>query len=182
MLLPVAIRFHPLPLFSFPPHSIGGGVSISESVADMLLDLNSTIPWEHICLGITFTFVLGAIVGSFLNVCIYRLPRGESLFWPGSRCGHCLQPVRWYDNIPLLSYWVLGGRCRTCRLVFSSRYFWIELLTAASYACLFCIEVLLHNPGGSLLERLLDITPELFIVWGFHALLISFLIMIVFAR
>src|SRR5581483_666943 len=104
-----------------------------EAVSAMLHDLNSAIPWEHLFLGITITFVLGALVGSFLNVCLYRLPRGQSLLWPASQCGHCLQPVRWYDNLPLLSYWVLGGRCRTCRCAFSSRYFWIELLTAVGF-------------------------------------------------
>src|SRR5437879_3802577 len=86
-------------------------------------------------------FVLGAVVGSFLNVCIYRLPLEKSLLWPGSRCGHCQQPIRWYDNIPLLSYWWLRGRCRTCGQTFSPRYFLIELLTAASFAGLCYLEV-----------------------------------------
>src|ERR1700730_3128951 len=95
-------------------------------------------------------FVFGAIIGSLLNVCIYRIPLEKSILWPGSRCGHCLQPVRWYDNIPLLSYWVLGGRCRSCGREFASRYFWIELLTAVCCAGLFCLELLLHNPGGPL--------------------------------
>ena len=53
-------------------------------------------------------FIVGASVGSFFNVCIYRLPLEKSLLWPGSRCGHCFQPIRWYDNIPLLSYWLLA--------------------------------------------------------------------------
>ncbi|MCS7167831.1 MAG: prepilin peptidase [Gemmatales bacterium] len=82
-------------------------------------------------------FVLGAIIGSFLNVCIYRLPVGESIFWPPSRCGHCGQKIRWYDNIPLVSYWVLRGRCRRCGARFSMRYFWIELLTATLFALAF---------------------------------------------
>ena len=51
-----------------------------------------------------FVFVIGACVGSFLNVCIHRLPLEKSLLWPGSRCGHCLQPIPWQDNIPLVSY------------------------------------------------------------------------------
>ena len=55
-----------------------------------------------------FVFVFGAVIGSFLNVCIYRLPLEKSILWPPtSRCGHCLQPIRWYDNIPLVSYWWL---------------------------------------------------------------------------
>ncbi|TMI84362.1 MAG: prepilin peptidase, partial [Bacillati bacterium ANGP1] len=60
-------------------------------------------------------FAVGLIVGSFVNVCIYRLPRRESVVWPGSHCPHCQAPIRWYDNIPLLSFALLGGRCRRCR-------------------------------------------------------------------
>src|SRR4051794_14834977 len=87
-------------------------------------------------------FVLGAIVGSFLNVCIYRLPPEKSIFWPaGSRCGNCYQAIRWYDNLPLVSYWLLRGRCRTCGARFSMRYFFIELLTGLCFAGLFYVEV-----------------------------------------
>ena len=67
-------------------------------------------------------------VGSLLNVCILRLPRGRSLLWPGSTCGACFQRIPWRDNIPLVSYWLLRGRCGTCGAGFSSLYFWIELL------------------------------------------------------
>src|SRR5579871_5906936 len=87
--------------------------------------------WSLLILAFVSAFVLGAIVGSFLNVCIARLPQEKSLLWPpGSRCGHCFQPVRWHDNIPLVSYWVLRGRCRSCGATFSSRYFFVELATA----------------------------------------------------
>ena len=86
-------------------------------------------------------FLIGASVGSFLNVCVYRLPLEKSVLWPGSRCGSCYQPIRWYDNIPLLSYWLLRGRCRDCGATFSARYFWIELLTALGFVGLFYIEV-----------------------------------------
>src|SRR5437762_2791 len=84
--------------------------------------------------------IFGAIVGSFLNVCIYRIPREKSLLWPGSHCGHCFQAIRWYDNIPLLSYWILRGRCRYCGVRFSMRYFFVELLTGAAFAGLFFLE------------------------------------------
>lgn len=77
-----------------------------------------------------FVFVMGACIGSFLNVCIYRIPLGISLSWPGSHCYRCGQPVRWYDNIPLFSYLILRGRCRHCGVHFSARYFFVELLTA----------------------------------------------------
>jgi leader peptidase (prepilin peptidase)/N-methyltransferase len=89
-------------------------------------------------------FVLGAVVGSFLNVCIARLPLEKSIFWPGSRCGHCFQPIRGWDNIPLISYWVLGGRCRTCKARFSMNYFYIELLTALCFVGLFYFEVVVN--------------------------------------
>jgi leader peptidase (prepilin peptidase)/N-methyltransferase len=71
----------------------------------------------------------GLITGSFLNVCIHRLPRGESLVWPGSHCPACRAPVRWFDNIPVLSYLWLGGRCRTCRARISIKYPLVELAT-----------------------------------------------------
>ncbi|MCE5231187.1 prepilin peptidase [bacterium] len=77
-----------------------------------------------------FIFIMGAAIGSFLNVCIYRIPLGISLSYPSSHCYRCGQPVRWFDNIPLLSYLVLRGRCRHCGVHFSARYFFIELLTA----------------------------------------------------
>ncbi len=74
-------------------------------------------------------FWWGAIFGSFLNVAIYRMPHGLSLVRPGSRCGSCASPVRWYDNLPILSYLVLRGRCRACGVGFSARYALIELTT-----------------------------------------------------
>lgn len=79
---------------------------------------------------IGFFFLLGAAVGSFLNVVIYRLPRGMSLIHPGSHCPVCGAPIRFYDNIPILSYVILRGRCRNCGARISPRYFWVELLTA----------------------------------------------------
>ena len=73
--------------------------------------------------------VLGLAVGSFLNVCIYRLPRGQSLNSPSSRCPHCDYRLRWFDNIPVVSYAILGGRCRQCRAGISIRYPIVELVT-----------------------------------------------------
>jgi leader peptidase (prepilin peptidase)/N-methyltransferase len=76
-----------------------------------------------------FALVLGLIVGSFLNVVIHRLPRDESIIHPSSRCPRCRVPVEWYDNVPLLSYLWLRGRCRSCSMPISARYPAIELLT-----------------------------------------------------
>lgn len=78
--------------------------------------------------------LFGAIVGSFLNVCIYRLPRGTSIVRPASACPRCRRPLAWYENIPVLSYLVLRARCRTCAAPISIRYPVVELLTAAMFA------------------------------------------------
>lgn len=77
-----------------------------------------------------FIFILGSIIGSFLNVCIYRLPRAESIIFPSSHCVHCNNKIRWYDNIPFLSYLNLRGKCRFCARPISARYFVVEFLTA----------------------------------------------------
>jgi leader peptidase (prepilin peptidase) / N-methyltransferase len=80
---------------------------------------------------ITFAGVLGAIVGSFLNVVVHRLPRNESLVSPASHCPRCGMPVKPYDNIPILSWLLLRGRCRSCGEPISPRYPLVEALTAA---------------------------------------------------
>jgi leader peptidase (prepilin peptidase) / N-methyltransferase len=82
-------------------------------------------------------FVLGAIVGSFLNVCILRIPNGDSIVSPSSRCPNCKSSISFYDNIPLLSYLLLRARCRTCAVRISPRYFVVELLTALLALALF---------------------------------------------
>lgn len=74
-----------------------------------------------------FIFLVGLVVGSFLNVCIYRLPRGESLVRPGSHCPSCQHPIAWFDNLPILSFFILRGHCRHCRERISFRYPLVEL-------------------------------------------------------
>ncbi|MEN6617618.1 MAG: prepilin peptidase, partial [Syntrophorhabdus sp.] len=74
-----------------------------------------------------FVFIFGAVVGSFLNVCVYRLPRKKSIVSPPSSCPACEKPIRFYDNIPLVSYVILRGKCRDCGVRFSIRYFMVEL-------------------------------------------------------
>lgn len=77
--------------------------------------------------------VLGLLVGSFLNVCIYRLPHDLSIVSPPSRCGHCGTTLRWRHNVPVVSWIVLGGRCAFCRGAISWRYPFVELLTAGLF-------------------------------------------------
>jgi leader peptidase (prepilin peptidase)/N-methyltransferase len=78
-------------------------------------------------------FLFGAAIGSFLNVCVHRMPRGQSIVSPPSHCPQCDQPIGWRDNIPLLSYIALRGRCRHCRASIAPRYFLVELLTATLF-------------------------------------------------
>ena len=81
-------------------------------------------------------FAFGLIFGSFLNVCIYRLPRNLSVVMPGSACPHCQRPIRFYDNVPVLSWIFLLGRCRNCKAPISPRYLVVELLTGGLFlAC-----------------------------------------------
>ena len=71
--------------------------------------------------------LLGASVGSFLNVCVFRIPKNESIIFPASHCQACGHPIAWRDNIPVLSFLLLKGRCRDCRAPISSQYFWVEV-------------------------------------------------------
>lgn len=80
-----------------------------------------------------YVFIFGAIVGSFCNVCIVRMPHEKSVVWPGSHCPHCKKSIAWHDNIPFLSYILLRGRCRHCQKPISIRYFIVELVTAVSF-------------------------------------------------
>jgi leader peptidase (prepilin peptidase)/N-methyltransferase len=82
---------------------------------------------------LTILILLGLAVGSFLNVCIHRIPRGQSLVYPGSRCPGCGYELGWLDNIPVISYALLLGRCRKCRTRISIRYPIVELATMALF-------------------------------------------------
>ena len=100
---------------------------MSVSLILVIPDLNLLIPpvLAYIIVG-----VFGAIIGSFLNVVIHRVPLEESIVFPNSRCPSCSAVIAFYDNVPLLSYLVLGGRCRHCKKQISARYPAVELLTA----------------------------------------------------
>ena len=101
-------------------------------------------------LPLTVTILLGLAFGSFFNVCIYRIPRRLSLVRPASRCPGCGEALQWYDNIPVVSYALLLGRCRTCRQPISIRYPIVELLTFA----VFVLHYLVFGLSWLLLPRL----------------------------
>jgi leader peptidase (prepilin peptidase) / N-methyltransferase len=106
---------------------------------------------------LTFSFLLGLVVGSFCNVCIFRIPQEESIVIPGSRCPNCRTAIRTYDNIPLLSFLFLKGHCRSCGHRISWQYPIVELLTG----CLFALTV--YRFG---------VTRHTVILWAFVAALV----------
>src|SRR5437667_2345694 len=105
------------------------------SLGSLLPDIASAFPWPvpYIIIG-----VFGAIIGSFLNVVVHRLPREESVVLPHSRCTSCGVAIAFYDNVPVLSYLILRGRCGSCRTRFSARYPAVELLTVPLYVAVLC--------------------------------------------
>lgn len=104
------------------------------------MDLLSLVPYIFL----TFcAFVFGLMVGSFLNVLIARLPYEKSIVWPSSRCFSCFKPIRYLDNVPILGYLRLRGKCRQCGAMFSARYMWVELLTGLAFAAVFVVETVL---------------------------------------
>lgn len=132
---------------------------------------------------VTFAFVLGTAVGSFLNVVVGRLPLEKSLVWPNSRCLTCLQSLALTDNLPIVGWLRRRGRCRYCGTPFSSRYLWVELGTGVAFALLFGLDVLgnwqqlksLDQSGA--MVRATGVPPwEAVAVFGHHAVLFSFLL------
>lgn len=104
------------------------------------------------------SFLFGLVVGSFLNVVIYRLPRHESLVRPGSHCPGCDTPIHWYDNVPLVSWLVLRGRCRECKTRISYRYPAVEAVTGAGFV---------------LAIWRFDVSWPLLVAWAFIAAMIA---------
>jgi leader peptidase (prepilin peptidase) / N-methyltransferase len=101
----------------------------NKPVPTLIASLGLTAPW-FVSMAATAA-VFGAIIGSFLNVVAHRLPRGESLVFPASHCTSCDTPIKPYDNVPVLGWLLLRGRCRSCRAPISARYPIVEALTAA---------------------------------------------------
>jgi leader peptidase (prepilin peptidase) / N-methyltransferase len=101
-------------------------------------------------------FCFGAIIGSFLNVCIFRIGRGRSIVAPGSYCPNCEKPIRFYDNIPIAGYLILRGRCRNCSAPISFRYPLVEVITAGLFVWLYVrMGISLELPALMLLAALL---------------------------
>src|SRR2546422_6167718 len=125
--------------------------------------LEHSIPlWHSRFVEMAFSFLLGLVIGSFLNVCIVRIPAEESIVRPRSRCPKCGTPVKAFDNIPVLSWLLLGGRCRNCKEKISVLYPLVELFTgalfAASYAMFGLTPVGFKWTGFSCLIVVLTIT------------------------
>jgi leader peptidase (prepilin peptidase) / N-methyltransferase len=112
--------------------------------------------------GLILLGVFGLMIGSFLNVCISRLPADESVVSPRSHCRSCGAPIRPFDNVPVLSFLLLGGRCRSCRATISWRYPLVELATAAS----FILQGAAHGDDGVLLASRLVLTALLVALFG----------------
>jgi leader peptidase (prepilin peptidase) / N-methyltransferase len=112
-------------------------------------------------LAIAAAALYGAVIGSFLNVVIYRLPLGKSIVKPPSRCRNCDYLLKWYDNIPIVSWMWLGGRCRKCRTGVSIQYPLVELVTAVLFAL-----VVWLTPTGPLLATRLLLVCILIVLFG----------------
>lgn len=98
----------------------------------------------HVMIGL-WLFALGAVVGSFLNVCIYRIPWQKSVIWPGSHCPQCLRPIVARDNIPILSWLALRGECRACGAPIPPRYALVELLVGLLFVAVFIADVVIGS-------------------------------------
>jgi leader peptidase (prepilin peptidase)/N-methyltransferase len=121
--------------------------------------------------GYVVAALFGALFGSFANVCILRIPAGKSIVRPGSHCFACGAPVRWYDNLPILSYLLLRGRCRACRASFSPRYLFVEIALAALFAAVWWLAV--ANAGDPFPHRLAR-----FAIYGLFVLVLVIIAMI----
>ena len=106
--------------------------------------------WFHLPMALCclWVFVLGLGVGSFLNVLIARLPYEKSVIWPNSRCFTCFKKIGLLDNLPIIGYLRLRGRCRNCGAAFSSRYLWVELGTGLAFVALYYVEIVLQATDG----------------------------------
>ena len=110
---------------------------------------------------LTIAGLFGAVIGSFLNVCIFRLPRGVSIVWPASACGSCKRELRWFENIPIVSWVVLGAKCARCKAPISIQYPVVEATTAALF-----VLVAATTPVGAQLAAHLLLVCVLVVLFG----------------
>lgn len=123
-------------------------------------------------------FAVGTVIGSFLNVVVYRLPAGMSIVRPGSHCPACKTPIRWYDNIPVVGWLVLAGRCRHCRGAISTRYPVVEALTglvflAVAWADCYAPDLGAADAGFGARVLAALRTPEALGLCVYHAAIVS---------
>lgn len=116
-------------------------------------------------------FLVGTVVGSFLNVCIYRIPWQKSVIWPGSCCPTCWRPIAPRDNIPVISWILLRGECRNCGMPISVRYLFVESLVGTLFLGAYLVDVVAAKPGlwG-------QIAPFQLAVTAYHDILIALLV------
>jgi leader peptidase (prepilin peptidase)/N-methyltransferase len=116
-------------------------------------------------------FAIGSVVGSFLNVCIYRIPWQRSVIWPGSRCPKCLHAIAARDNIPIVAWLALRGECRDCGAPIAIRYPLVEALVGVLFVGVYLVDVVYgrRTPWG-------EIPPEDFLSWAYHAALVALLV------
>lgn len=131
--------------------------------------------WELHAILLPLCFAIGTLVGSFVNVCVYRIPWQKSLIWPSSTCPACLSPISPRDNVPILGWLILRGKCRSCKTSISARYPLIELTVGLLFVGLYVVDVLasprLIYPG-----ELSQALPRLL----YHALLTTLLVIATF--
>jgi leader peptidase (prepilin peptidase) / N-methyltransferase len=149
--------------------------------------------WFHVpvVMWCATVFALGLVVGSFLNVLIARLPYEKSVLWPNSRCFTCYQPIRLTDNLPIIGYLRLRGKCRSCGAKFSPIYLWVEVTTGLLFLAIFLIECLSQSTGAPDFVKPWHFTPGLkfslngvnavpppavLIYWAIHAFLVAWLL------
>ena len=118
------------------------------------------LAWAQSFTGLGFLFALGAIVGSFLNVVVYRLPLGKGIVTPPSACPRCDTPLRWNDNIPILGWFLLRGRCRYCKTRISPEYMIVELVVALLFAFIAAAWFLRPSPLELMGINPADLRPE----------------------
>ena len=129
--------------------------------------------WQIHLIYLVGLFVIGTVVGSFLNVCIYRIPWEKSVIWPGSHCPNCLVEIESRDNVPIVGWLFLGGACRTCKVPISIRYPSIELLVGLLFVGVYVLDGLMPK------EYVRD-DMTLFVRVLYHVVLVSLLVAVTF--